>query len=96
MVKRKSKASRTSQRLQTTKVSKPNVLKDDDVNEDDDDAKSDHLDETVVDDTGEQVGTYNSLLASPTNTAHALKLRDTLHSPALLYPRCPMPRAFYS
>ena len=59
LVKRKSKALRTSPRLETTKVSKPIVLKDNDVNEDDDDAKSDHADETVVNDTGKQVGTYN-------------------------------------
>ena len=74
MVKRKWKASRTLPRLQTTKVSEPILLKDNDANKDDDDVKSTHPDETVVDDTGEQVGTYNSLLTSPTNMAHALQL----------------------
>ena len=87
VLKRKTKGSRTSPRIRSTKVSEPIVLQDDDTQADEDDTKSTHPDETGDDDTGEQVGTYNYLLASSTNTARTLQLYDTSHARALLNPR---------
>ena len=81
---RQSKGQRTSPRVTSNvKCSEPVV----NLDEEQDDDKSSPLQGTADDDTtGEQVGTYNSLLAPTTNIAHTLQLRDTSHARALLYP----------
>ena len=82
---RHSKGQRTSPRVAgSVKCSEPVV----NLDEEQDDDKSSPLQGTADDDTtGEQVGTYTSLLAPTTNIAHTLQLRDTSHARALLYPR---------